>query len=441
MSRRGRRRRARSSRPSRSTHAVAAGARFLVSPGASPTLAEAAAQSPVPFLPGCATASEAMALRDARLSRAQTVSGRSGRRREAARLARRRRCRTCASARPAGSISPRRRTISSCPTSLCVGGSWMLPKDALAAGRLCDGREAGAGGGGAEAGVALAGARPRTAGPRTGPHPTCRLLRRLGFRRVFGALLLDLALERQRRRRRAQLRGPWRGSRRGRRDVRPSAARPRVTRSRTARSSDSDISVTWTRFGKKRVRVLRLEWLTLLPDWTALPVSSQRRDIALKSFNEIELTRAGQTKGRAASVRKRPAGRSGPGLLGRGSIGERVLRVKLCDRPKLLARRARYDRRRLLTDLADPADPLDAVARLEALRAAIALRARDCGRAPDEVKLVAVSKTYLRRRRLADDRGRRADRVRREPGAGGDAEMARPARPRAPSSARRSSCT
>jgi hypothetical protein len=27
------------------------------------------------------------------------------------------------------------------------------------------------------------------------------------------------------------------------------------------------------------VRVLRFEWLTLLPVWTALPVSSQRRDI------------------------------------------------------------------------------------------------------------------------------------------------------------------
>jgi len=47
-----------------------------------------------------------------------------------------------------------------------------------------------------------------------------------------------------------------------------------------------------------------------------------------------------------------------------------------------------------LTDLAHPADRLDAVAHLEALRAAIAQRARDCGRAPEEVRLVAVSKTY-----------------------------------------------
>jgi PLP dependent protein len=39
-------------------------------------------------------------------------------------------------------------------------------------------------------------------------------------------------------------------------------------------------------------------------------------------------------------------------------------------------------------------DPLDAVGRLSALREAIALRARDCGRSPDSVKLVAVSKTF-----------------------------------------------
>ena len=47
-----------------------------------------------------------------------------------------------------------------------------------------------------------------------------------------------------------------------------------------------------------------------------------------------------------------------------------------------------------MTDLAHPVDRLDAVPRLEALRAAIAQRARDCGRAPTEVKLVAVSKTF-----------------------------------------------
>ena len=40
------------------------------------------------------------------------------------------------------------------------------------------------------------------------------------------------------------------------------------------------------------------------------------------------------------------------------------------------------------------ADPLGAVPRLEALREAIAARARDCGRDPASVRLVAVSKTF-----------------------------------------------
>lgn len=44
--------------------ALSAGARFLVSPGTTPVLAEAAAASPVPFLPGVATVSEAMRLQE-----------------------------------------------------------------------------------------------------------------------------------------------------------------------------------------------------------------------------------------------------------------------------------------------------------------------------------------------------------------------------------------
>ncbi len=47
-----------------------------------------------------------------------------------------------------------------------------------------------------------------------------------------------------------------------------------------------------------------------------------------------------------------------------------------------------------MIDLDHPADPLDAVVRLDALRAAIARRARDCARDPREVTLVAVSKTF-----------------------------------------------
>lgn len=44
------------------THAIEAGADFLVSPGAPPELAQVLADAPVPVLPGCATVSEAMTL-------------------------------------------------------------------------------------------------------------------------------------------------------------------------------------------------------------------------------------------------------------------------------------------------------------------------------------------------------------------------------------------
>src|SRR5688500_12929206 len=55
-------------------------------------------------------------------------------------------------------------------------------------------------------------------------------------------------------------------------------------RRRTFWFSASEISVTLRRFGRKRRRVLLLAWLTLLPDITALPVSSQARDIFQATF-------------------------------------------------------------------------------------------------------------------------------------------------------------
>jgi len=45
-------------------------------------------------------------------------------------------------------------------------------------------------------------------------------------------------------------------------------------------------------------------------------------------------------------------------------------------------------------DAAEPHDARDSTARLIALREQIARRARDCGRVPESVKLVAVSKTF-----------------------------------------------
>jgi pyridoxal phosphate enzyme (YggS family) len=46
-----------------------------------------------------------------------------------------------------------------------------------------------------------------------------------------------------------------------------------------------------------------------------------------------------------------------------------------------------------MSDAAD-IDPTGAVARLAQIREALALRARDCGRAPGEITLIAVSKTF-----------------------------------------------
>ncbi|MFM9850402.1 MAG: bifunctional 4-hydroxy-2-oxoglutarate aldolase/2-dehydro-3-deoxy-phosphogluconate aldolase [Hyphomicrobiaceae bacterium] len=50
--------------PDDAAKAIAAGARFIVSPGMTPRLLETAETWPIPYLPGAATASEAMALAD-----------------------------------------------------------------------------------------------------------------------------------------------------------------------------------------------------------------------------------------------------------------------------------------------------------------------------------------------------------------------------------------
>jgi 2-dehydro-3-deoxyphosphogluconate aldolase/(4S)-4-hydroxy-2-oxoglutarate aldolase len=113
--------------------AVAAGARFLVSPGAPAALAKAAAQAPVPFLPGCATASEAMALRELgfralKLFPAEAVGGAKLIASLAAPLPDLRFC-------PTGGIDlVKAADYLRLPNVPCIGGSWMLPKTALAAG-------------------------------------------------------------------------------------------------------------------------------------------------------------------------------------------------------------------------------------------------------------------------------------------------------------------
>ncbi|MET8567032.1 bifunctional 4-hydroxy-2-oxoglutarate aldolase/2-dehydro-3-deoxy-phosphogluconate aldolase [Streptomyces sp. NPDC004783] len=110
---------------------VAAGARFLVSPGWTDALLEAMRGSGVPFLPGVSTTSEVVALlergvREMKFFPAEAAGGTAYLRALAAPLPQARFC-------PTGGIGP-----DSAPRYLalpnvgCVGGSWMLPGDAVA---------------------------------------------------------------------------------------------------------------------------------------------------------------------------------------------------------------------------------------------------------------------------------------------------------------------
>ncbi|WP_426403459.1 bifunctional 4-hydroxy-2-oxoglutarate aldolase/2-dehydro-3-deoxy-phosphogluconate aldolase [Streptomyces sp. R-07] len=112
--------------------AVGAGARFLVSPGWTEGLLGAMRDSGVPFLPGVSTASEVVALlergvRDMKFFPAEAAGGVPYLKSLAGPLPRARFC-------PTGGI-----TLASAPAYLalpnvgCVGGTWMLPPDALAA--------------------------------------------------------------------------------------------------------------------------------------------------------------------------------------------------------------------------------------------------------------------------------------------------------------------
>ncbi|WP_172385990.1 bifunctional 4-hydroxy-2-oxoglutarate aldolase/2-dehydro-3-deoxy-phosphogluconate aldolase [Streptomyces sp. MNP-20] len=113
--------------------AVDAGARFLVSPGWTDTLLEAMRGAGVPFLPGVSTTSEVVALlergvREMKFFPAEAAGGTAYLKSLAGPLPQARFC-------PTGGVS-----AASAPSYLklanvgCVGGSWMLPADAVAAG-------------------------------------------------------------------------------------------------------------------------------------------------------------------------------------------------------------------------------------------------------------------------------------------------------------------
>jgi 2-dehydro-3-deoxyphosphogluconate aldolase/(4S)-4-hydroxy-2-oxoglutarate aldolase len=119
-------------KPRNAVDAVAAGARFLVSPGWTPSLLDAMQASGAPFLPGVSTASEVVALlergvREMKFFPAEAAGGVPFLKSLAGPLPAARFC-------PTGGI-----TRASAPGYLalgnvgCVGGSWMLPGGAVAA--------------------------------------------------------------------------------------------------------------------------------------------------------------------------------------------------------------------------------------------------------------------------------------------------------------------
>lgn len=118
--------------PEQGEEAIAAGARFLVSPGMTPRLIEAAEGWSVPFLPGAATPSEAMALADLgyralKFFPAESMGGVATLKALSAPLPQVAFC-------PTGGIDlEKARRYLALPNVITVGGSWVAPADAVAA--------------------------------------------------------------------------------------------------------------------------------------------------------------------------------------------------------------------------------------------------------------------------------------------------------------------
>jgi 2-dehydro-3-deoxyphosphogluconate aldolase/(4S)-4-hydroxy-2-oxoglutarate aldolase len=119
--------------PQQAAAAVAAGARFLVSPGATDRLLDALAEQAVPFLAGVATPSEMLRLlerdiTEAKLFPAGAVGGLALLRAVAGPLPQLRFC-------PTGGVTAATAAdYLALPNVGCVGGSWLTPPAALAAG-------------------------------------------------------------------------------------------------------------------------------------------------------------------------------------------------------------------------------------------------------------------------------------------------------------------
>jgi 2-dehydro-3-deoxyphosphogluconate aldolase/(4S)-4-hydroxy-2-oxoglutarate aldolase len=119
--------------PEQYRDAVRAGARFVVSPGVTPALLDVAEASSVPFLPGAATSSEVMRLLERgygclKFFPAEPSGGVAYLHALAAPLPGARFC-------PTGGIDVARASAYlDLPNVVCIGGSWVAPRDAVASG-------------------------------------------------------------------------------------------------------------------------------------------------------------------------------------------------------------------------------------------------------------------------------------------------------------------
>lgn len=113
--------------------AASAGARYALSPGATPTLLRAGADSPIPLIPGVATASELMIGLDHGFScfkffPAERLGGAAALKDLGAPLPAARFC-------PTGGIKPEQiADYLALKNVMCVGGSWVTPADKIRAG-------------------------------------------------------------------------------------------------------------------------------------------------------------------------------------------------------------------------------------------------------------------------------------------------------------------
>ncbi|PSC03479.1 keto-deoxy-phosphogluconate aldolase [Alsobacter soli] len=119
--------------PSQVGEATSAGAQFLVSPGCTTKLAEAAARGSTPLLPGASTASEAMTLAEMgyhlmKFFPAEPAGGAAFLKALGAPLPQIQFC-------PTGGIDAEKaKTYLALPNVICVGGSWIAPASAVKAG-------------------------------------------------------------------------------------------------------------------------------------------------------------------------------------------------------------------------------------------------------------------------------------------------------------------